>query len=307
MDNLCHTLAGAALADAGVKRYAPRAMATLMIASNLPDIDVAVFATATLPMAFRRGWTHGVLAMAVLPAAFAGLMYLVDRVAKVRNKATLKGLLLLSYVATWLHVFMDYLNSYGVRLLSPFSEQWFYGDALYIIDPILYVLFGGAIVVTRLLRRKGSHSPRPAQLGFSIAAVYMLLMLVSNVWARGVVRDGLDRAGRPPDTRFMVTPVFGNPISRDVIVEVGSRYEKGFLWFEPLPHFRPAGYGVDKNAHHPLAQRAAQTRIGREYLSWSRFPFFVIDPVRRRVQLNDYRYAGPGGRETWLAAWVDLQ
>jgi inner membrane protein len=306
MDNLCHTLAGAALADAGLKRYAPRAMATLMIASNLPDIDAAVFATDTLPMAFRRGWTHGVLAMAVLPAAFAGLMYALDRVAKPRTKSTLTGLLLLSYAGTCLHVFMDYLNTYGVRLLFPFSQRWFYGDALYIIDPILYVLFGAAIVLARVPARRGGH-PHRARLGFSIAAAYMVLMLASNVWARGVVREGLNRAGRPDDTRFMVTPVIGNPFRREVIVEVGARYEKGFLWFEPLPHFRPAGYGVEKNAHHPLAQEAARTRRGREYLSWSRFPFFVVDPARRRVQLNDYRYAGPGGRDTWLSAWVALQ
>ena len=69
MDNLCHSLAGAALADAGLKRYTARGMSTLIIASNLPDIDVAVFATDTLAMSFRRGWTHGVLAMGVLPRA----------------------------------------------------------------------------------------------------------------------------------------------------------------------------------------------------------------------------------------------
>ena len=33
-----------------------------MIASNLPDIDVLIFATGTPSVAFRRGWTHGVLA-----------------------------------------------------------------------------------------------------------------------------------------------------------------------------------------------------------------------------------------------------
>ncbi len=68
MDNLCHTLAGAALGEAGLKHKTALGMGTLIIASNLPDIDVAVFATDTLAMSFRRGWTHGVLAMAVLPA-----------------------------------------------------------------------------------------------------------------------------------------------------------------------------------------------------------------------------------------------
>ena len=62
MDNLCHTLVGAALAEAGLKRRTRYGSATLMIASNLPDIDVLVFATSTPSVAFRRGWTHGILA-----------------------------------------------------------------------------------------------------------------------------------------------------------------------------------------------------------------------------------------------------
>jgi inner membrane protein len=300
MDNLTHTLAGATLAKAGLDKYTPRALSTLMIASNLPDIDVAVFATDTLPMAFRRGWTHGVVAMVVLPAIFAGLMCAIDRSTKATTKANLKGLLLLSYIGVLFHVFMDFLNTYGVRLLKPFSDRWFYGDALYIIDPILYVLLGSALL---LGRKRGPTMPR---IGFTVAAAYMLLMLISNVWARAVVRDGLERAGRPSDTRFMVTPVIANPFQREVMIDVGSRYEKGFVWFEPLPHFRPAGYGVEKNAEHPMAQQAAQTETGRGYLMWSRFPFFVVDPARSRVQLNDYRYAGPGGRDTWLSTTVEL-
>ena len=67
MDNLCHTLIGAALGDAGLKRRTRFGSATLMIASNLPDLDVLVFATGTPSVAFRRGWTHGILADALLP------------------------------------------------------------------------------------------------------------------------------------------------------------------------------------------------------------------------------------------------
>src|SRR5215510_3396949 len=59
MDNLCHTLVGAALGEAGLKRRTRFGNATLMIASNLPDVDVLVFASNTPPVAFRRGWTHG--------------------------------------------------------------------------------------------------------------------------------------------------------------------------------------------------------------------------------------------------------
>ena len=37
-------------------------------------------------------------------------------------------LLLISYLGVLSHVLLDYLNNYGVRLLMPFSDRWFYGD-----------------------------------------------------------------------------------------------------------------------------------------------------------------------------------
>jgi inner membrane protein len=261
-------------------------------------------------MSFRRGWTHGVLALAVLPAIFAGIMLVCSRFTG-SARANLKGLLLLSYVATWLHVFMDWLNSYGVRLLMPFSNRWFYGDALYIVDPILYAVFGTALVWSRFRAGRSHRAPtRPARLGVAVAAVYMMVMLLSNSWARMEVRRGLDRAGSPPETRFMVTPVFGNPLRREVIVDTGDRYEKGLLWFEPRPHFRPTGYGIDVRASDPAAQRAAQTPRFQAYLKWSRFPFFIIDRTADggRVHINDFRYAaGVGGRLGWSVVSTEIK
>ena len=310
MDNICHTLTGAVLGEAGLKRQTRMGVATLLIASNLPDIDVAVFATETLAMSFRRGWTHGVLAMAALPPALAGLIFLWSRARHplARDPSlSFSGLVRLSYIGSWVHVLMDWLNSYGVRLLKPFSDRWFYGDALYIIDPILYVVFGVALVLARRRAMRDRAAPwRPAQGGLAIAGVYVVLMLASNWWARAEVRSELERAGRG-DTRFMVTPVFVNPFRREVLVDLGDRYEKGFLWFDPLPHFRPAGYGVDKNMAHPAVVAAMQIPRVQAFLMWSRFPFFVVQDSsnRTRVFVNDYRYSGPSGRDGWATQVVE--
>jgi inner membrane protein len=313
MDNLCHTLAGAALGEAGLKHQTRLGMATLMIASNLPDIDVAVFATDTLAMSFRRGWTHGVLALAVLPGVLAAVML---GWARYRGRGepyearglSLRGLLLLSYAGTAIHVFMDWLNSYGVRLLKPFSDRWFYGDALYIIDPLLYLLFGGAILLARRATRRGSAAPwRPARIALVVTAAYIGAMVMSNWWARTEVRSELQRAGRA-DARFMVTPVIGNPLRREVIVDVGDRYEKGQLWFEPLPHFRPLGYGVETNESDPAVAEARQIPRMQAFLMWSRFPFFVVERTagRTRVVVNDYRYSGPSGRDGWATQVMEV-
>ncbi|MDO8793769.1 MAG: metal-dependent hydrolase, partial [Vicinamibacterales bacterium] len=87
MDNVCHTLVGAALGEAGLKRRTRFGNATLMIAANLPDIDVLVFATDTPSVAFRRGWTHGIAAQALLPIAFTGLIWLAARARPALSEA----------------------------------------------------------------------------------------------------------------------------------------------------------------------------------------------------------------------------
>src|SRR5258705_2252605 len=79
MDNLCHTLVGAAFGEAGLKRRTRFGNVTLMIASNLPDIDVLAFATGTPSVALRRGWTHGILAQLCLPILLTALVLAVTR------------------------------------------------------------------------------------------------------------------------------------------------------------------------------------------------------------------------------------
>jgi inner membrane protein len=306
VDPVCHTLAGAALGEAGLKQRTALGLTTLVLAANLPDVDVAVYATDTVPMAFRRGWTHGVLAMAVLPPLLVLAVWLWDRRVRQRRQpppaaVDTKALLLLAYVGTLSHPFLDFLNSYGVRLLKPFSDRWFYGDALYIVDPWMYVMLGAGIVLARWQARHGHGRPwQAARIGLAAAAVYIAAMLGSNLWARSAVAHGLERAGRG-GARFMVTPVLVDPFRREVIVDTGDRYEKGMVWFEPAPHFRPSGYGVDKGLRDPIANRAMVTERAQQFLIWSRFPFFVVDrglPVPR-VYLNDFRYSSRTGRDGW--------
>ncbi|HEX4912333.1 MAG TPA: metal-dependent hydrolase, partial [Vicinamibacterales bacterium] len=180
MDNVCHSLLGAALGKAGLARRTPLGMTTLVVANNLPDVDVAVFATDTLAMSFRRGWTHGVLAQATLPIALTVIIVLCDRLFRRHAVDRVKAgqLLLLSYIGVLLHVFLDFLNSYGVRLLMPFSERWFYGDALYIVDPIMYVTLGLGWWLAARRHKTGKAQPfTPARVSLAVAAIYVVTML----------------------------------------------------------------------------------------------------------------------------------
>jgi inner membrane protein len=310
MDPICHTLAGAALGESGLARRTSLGLTTLILAANAPDIDV-FFPTGTLQVYSHRGWTHGVLGTLVLPVALTAVMLVWDRLVRQRRAqppppADARMLLLLALAAAITHPCLDFMNSYGIRLLAPFSDRWFYGDALYIVDPWMYLLLGGGILAARWGRGRGAAGRVwAARTGLGAAAVYVALMAGSNLWARHVVETGLTRAG-VAEARFMVTPVFANPLRREVIVDTGDRYERGFLWFEPAPHFRPAGFGVSKGLDEEGVSAAMLTPTAQQFLYWSRFPFFIVDRAgaQPRVFLNDYRYATQGGRGGWAAVEV---
>src|SRR6478672_8431069 len=215
MDNLCHTLIGAALGEAGLKRTTRFGNATLMIASNLPDVDVLVFATATPSVAFRRGWTHGILADALLPPLLTAVMLFVAS-RRSAGEDTSHGpavrplqLLLLSYIGVLLHVLMDLLNTYGVRLLMPFSDRWFYGDVLFIIDHWLWIVLGAGIWLARRWR-----SVNPARASLLLAAAYVMVMLVSARLARGEIADRWQQVEGKAPQALMVGPVPVTPLRR---------------------------------------------------------------------------------------------
>ena len=104
MDPIAHTLVGASLAETRLKQLSTLATPTLILGANAPDIDaVTILLSRDLSLGFRRGWTHGVLAMAVLPLALAALLLLADRsIARLRGRparARVGPVVALSYLA----------------------------------------------------------------------------------------------------------------------------------------------------------------------------------------------------------------
>jgi inner membrane protein len=155
MDNLAHSLVGAALAEAGLRKKTPLATATLIVAANLADIDaLAMLVGSDFSLYMRRGWTHGVLAWVLLPMMLVGIMLGWDRWVRRRRDpdaepADAAWLIGLSYLGFMTHPFLDWLNTYGVRLLMPFDGQWFYGDSLFIVDPWVWLICASAVVLAR--------------------------------------------------------------------------------------------------------------------------------------------------------------
>ena len=279
---------------AGIAAPARLATATSMVAANLPDVDVLVFATDVPSVAFRRGWTHGVLAQAVLPAVLAGIMFTIAkrrvRAADGSPPVALGPLLVLSYVGVLLHVFLDFLNNYGVRLLMPFSGRWFYGDALFIVDPWLWVVLLVAVLLGR------NQRTRPPRIGLCVAAAYITIMIVSAQAARSIVADTWRRETGTSARSLMVGPMPIDPFRKAVIIDAGDRYYTGtFRWQERRT--RPDERSIMKNDDHPAVADARHDPQIAAILVWARFPFWAIRASNEgtMVTVRDVRFTALRG------------
>ncbi|MFD2189359.1 metal-dependent hydrolase [Pistricoccus aurantiacus] len=157
MDPVAHTLVGAVLAETGLKRLTRYATPTLIVGANLPDIDVIAHLWGEdASLYFRRGWSHGILALIVLPLLLACAIWLWHRWRRSSKPGAppfRPGVVLgLSFLAVWTHPLLDWLNTYGVRLLMPFEGRWFYGDTLFIIDPWVWLLTAAGVFLARSKR-----------------------------------------------------------------------------------------------------------------------------------------------------------
>lgn len=303
MDNLCHALAGVALAESGIAPARRRTVIMAALAANAPDIDAFVALNGYGPGAleFRRGITHGVLALVVLPPLIAWLAWLAGR-----RTDDFRRLLLLAALAVWSHSFLDWLNSYGIRLLAPFDWRWFHGDAVFIVDPWVWLTLGTGALVAWRRRRRGEplRAIRAARVALTVAGVYVASMLALTHAGRSLVRREVAAAGGPPAERLMVAPRPVTPFIRDVIRDVGAGYETGTLTF-----FRKPSYHRDREypdrAGSPEANAARLTPDGRAFLTWSRFPIFEHDASSPdRVAIYDLRYADPDGGRGWASVVI---
>jgi inner membrane protein len=254
--------------------------------------------------------------MAVLPLVLTGIMLWVGLARDARRarqrrpvgtRVVPSQLLLLAAISIWTHPLLDLFNTYGVRLLMPFSSRWFYGDTLFIVDPWLWLVLGvGAFVSIRRARTVpvGAASPpvmarvqRPARLAIFAVATYIAIMAATSWIGRVLVERQAVAAGGLPAERVMVAPDPVTPFTRSVVRDVGRSYELGRLTWWPSPHYEASTERIPELSS-VVVEAANATADGRHFLSWARFPFVaeVLTGDSAAVRLDDVRYARPGQR-----------
>jgi len=322
MDNVTHSLVGYTLARAGAGRGMPGAALTLVLASNVPDIDiVAAFDGGTVAyLAAHRGASHGVAASvglgALVAAVVTGALWVRGRwrgEPLARPRAVLLRTWALAVLGVLLHIAMDVPTSYGTRVLAPFTGTWYALDWLPIIDVYLWAVLVAGIAWGHF-RRGGAR--RSALVVLTLVAVnYALrgglhelaLADAASATARGVsspcaARPTLVRhpsvieasiAGPDSCIQAAALPTFLSPLTWRTIRQYPGGYELSERdLFDAAPTDRIVWIPSESG---PLVARARATAIGRVFLDFARFPAARVvqsGPQEAVVRIADVRFAG---------------
>lgn len=295
MDNLTHSLVGALIGQAGLKRRTGLAMPALIIGANLPDVDAACFLwlDGAQHLGFRRGITHGPIAWVVLPLLLAGALWWFDRWQMrrgMRPEARLPvrfgWLYGLAFIACLTHPALDWLNVYGVRLLEPFSNRWFYGDTLFIIDVWLWLGMGFATWLSLRRENRELDWRTPAQAALAASLLYIL---ANGIWSQVI--------------RLAEGSSFERAISSPVAFAFWDRELIGFV--------RPGEYWIDDRRVGDCSLDSLQSQAATDpdldaFLFWSRAPF-AERAEDGSVLIRDARFYDPRARDRFTVALPEVR
>ena len=227
-------------------------------------------------------------------------------VATAEREASFGMLAALSLIGTLLHVCMDLPTSYGTRLLSPFDWHWFAVDLMPIVD--IYLL-AALVAGLGFGRHSAAARQRNAAIVLTLMAANYGVRAVGHSQALGMAprlfgptlappcdhreasrRRRMDVWPRVPATavsagsRCLVEvaamPTFSSPFRWQIIAHVSNAYELRDIdlldarWREPASGSEAPWRTTLRypNVWTSTVADAADTRLGRMFLGFSRFP-----------------------------------
>jgi inner membrane protein len=171
MDNITHSVVGLGVGELIQRSLPPEAdparqktrhrllLTACAVASNFPDLDLLYTRLAPAPLGYllhHRGHTHTLLYLlpqALLLLALLWALWPNARQLLRESAAARRGLGIALAAGFLLHLGMDFMNNYGVHPFYPFSGTWYFGDMVYIIEPVFWVAFGVPLAMALPSRR----------------------------------------------------------------------------------------------------------------------------------------------------------
>ena len=303
MDNITHSLTGLAFARSGLHRICPRATLLLVISANIPDSDIIGLVGGRLKyLEVHRGYSHSLLflpLMALLSVALAALLS--------RQKLLWLRAWLLCCIGVASHLLLDWTNSYGIRLLLPFSPAWFHLDVVALWDLVVLAVLLFAALLARwagVSQEIGAPGARGRSgRGIAVFALtFFLLWDLGRVYVHGLAMGQLNTRmyGGEFPVRAAVLPGPINPLHWRAIVETGAAY-RVYAPFNPFQSFEPEmGTIFFKPAAGTAMTAAMGTEPFRDLAYFARFPLWTVSAMSldekevTQVELTDLRFGNPG-------------
>lgn len=238
MDNITHTIVGLAAGDlihrslplepeseADSNRLRRRLfVSACALASNFPDLDLFLTPLLKSPLGYllhHRGHTHTILYVIPQVLVLIALIMLAWPAARTllkRSRAARIGFGASVLLGFALHLSMDFLNSYGIHPLYPFDSRWFFGDTVFIIEPIFWMACGIPLAMgfeRRLSRAISVLVLIAAPIAFTLKgylSIFSLAILISiaafQVWWSSWERSDGSRGRRGLVAGFLFSLVF---------------------------------------------------------------------------------------------------
>jgi len=356
MDNLAHTLIGAALGRVVAGRELPAAGWIGAVAGNAPDVaELLLRPNSWSPdagvtyLVFHRGITHSLVGAALEIAVLAGVIGLIARQwGGARGAATSappwRWIAACVAVTVASHLYLDWQGSYGLRPFLPWSERWYYGDWVAIVDPFFWIVplvtlaWGerrhwrpalvyllALLAVTALVGVRGS--------GVVVWWVRLFTVLAAATGVIGWERHwfGVARRRRAAAYGLLVLVVYigasaaaGTLAKREARAAATRRFGPDARWaaltvvgrpfhWEPLAASADTvagpGWSTPRHLDDPVVRAALHTPSGRAMSQFARFLVASIDSSAdgRWVALWDARFhrAAPP-RNGWAAVLIPV-
>jgi inner membrane protein len=212
MDNVTHTLVGALLGETLARHTAKSLPLTerrrvfvpmLAIGSNLPDVDLLYTTVGQGRLEYllhHRGHTHtiiGALALSLLVALLFEWRW--RRHGYDPPRAERSALWCAASIGPLLHIAMDAMNSYGVHPFWPFDNRWYYGDVVFIVEPLYWAAAAPLVFLLRSWPARALVAltfPIGIALSIGTAMVPPLLLAIFAVLAAVMLYVGYRWPGR---------------------------------------------------------------------------------------------------------------
>jgi inner membrane protein len=291
MDPFTHLLTGACLARAGFNRKAAYATAAMVVAADLPDIDV-VWSLGGPVAAFQhhRGWTHTFLGVPLETAAVVGAAWLWHRWRSRADKPPTAPvrwtwLYVCTLVALLSHLLLDWTNNYGLRPFFPFNPRWYAGSFVFIFEPVMFALLLMAFIAPALFGLIGSEvgARRDRFRGRGWAIVALLGIAALWGWRFMEQQKALQLVaeqdfGGAQVLQLSANPLPINPFKWHMVIETAEFYQLAEVDLLSGTVATTPADTLYKPPITPATLAAKRSWLGEVYLDWSQLPLVEEAP-----------------------------